>query len=460
MTKITSASKKILSLILAMLIACSCMAAASALEIPEITLQENDCVFENDEYGKRIKVKNRGIVYEDTSYPITYQAYESNSGDRLDATQTSDGNYTIFTLPLNVSNVTYIISGFAKINDAAFQVVKNYKITIKNSQAAPSAPVPTAITSTSITLKTVSGAEYKLGNGAWQKSAAFTRLTPDTQYTVYVRYAETETAYASSAVSAAITTYKVASTKPAQQPKLIDKTKNSITVGVLGSDGKVDPNYEYSKDEGKTWQKSGVFTGLTANTMYSFIAREIFDASAQDPNPAGDPIRVVTNEKDAYVASIDKATFKITSQPHDDGIYAGDTVGFKVTGDTRANVNDRQYGDTRFVPAEFKATQDKINLTPISNGTGTITTTGKATVTVTVSFDKEKYTGTEENGGWVKIGSETRTFTFTVKEEYNGVKKFFEKFLNIVLDTIPGIIAKILEMDLLGKLIGLIGGSK
>lgn len=454
MIKIT---KKALSLMLAMLIACSCMAVASAGNPWAIVLNDENCKLVIDEYGKRIEVKKQELDLDGESWFVSFTATISDTGAELPSYYDTGKGCTVFTLPVDAANITCEIVGKAGENDKEIQAV--YHIDVKNSQSAPAAPVPVTITSTSITVKTVSGAEYKLGDKAWQTSAAFSNLTPETSYTIYIRFAETTSAYASAAASVSVKTLASASTTPAQRPKLIDKTKTSITVGVLDAEGKVDANYEYSMDDGKTWQKSGTFTGLTANTMYSFVSREIFDASAQDANEKSEAIRIKTNEKDTYVASLDKATFKITSQPHDDGIYAGDTVGFKVTGDARTNVNDVQYGDTRYVPASFKATQDKPNLTSLANGTGTITTTGKATVTVTVVFDKEKYVGASENDGWVKVGEDTKTFTFTVKEEYNGVKKFFEKFLNIVLDTIPGIIAKIMEMDLLGKLIGLISGK-
>lgn len=454
MTKI---SKKMLSLVLALLIACSCMAVTgyAAVSVEKITLNANDCKFVSDNYGKRIEVANKTVTVGGTPYAVTYVATVKGGTDTLPATQDTENNKTQFALPLTASNVIYVITGTITVGDDTLDAVNAYEIKIKNSQSQPAAPVPVSITSTAIEIAPVTGCEYKKDDGAWQDSAKFTGLTPEMSYKISIRYKETNDAYASTAAYATVKTLKAASATSAKQPALIDKTKTSITVGVLNDKNEVDPNYEYSIDGGKNWQRSGVFNGLTANKMYSFVSREIFDPQKQDPSTVSSEIKITTNSMDPYTASLEKSTFKITSQPHEDGIYAGDTIGFAVTGDSRANVNDLQYGDTRYVPVNFKATQDKPSETPLLNGSGTITTTGKAKVTVTVIYEKQRF-----DGEWETVGTDSRTFSFEVKEEYNGVKKFFEGLLNVLLDTIPGILAKLLEMDLLGKLIGLITGGK
>lgn len=453
MTKI---SKKMLSLVLALLIACSCMAVTgyAAVSVDKITLSADDCKFVSDDYGKRIEVANKTVSVDGTSYDVTYVATVKDGTDTLPATQDTENNKTQFALPLTASKVSYVITGTITVGEETVDAVNAYEIKIKNSQSQPAAPVPVSITSTTIEIAPVTGCEYKKNDDAWQASAKFTDLIPGKSYKISIRYKETTDAYASAAAYATVTTLMAAFENPARQPELIDKTKTSITVGVLNDKNEVDPNYEYSIDGGKNWQKSGVFNGLTANKMYSFVSREIFNPQERDPSTVSSEIKITTNSMDPYAASLEKSTFKITSQPHEDGIYAGDTIGFAVTGDSRANANDVQYGDTRYVPVKFKATQDKPSETPLLNGSGTITTTGKAKVTVTVIYDKQRF-----DGEWETVGTDSRTFSFEVKEEYNGVKKFFENLLNILLDTIPGILAKLLEMDLLGKLIGLITGK-
>ncbi|MHC1693988.1 MAG: S-layer homology domain-containing protein [Eubacteriales bacterium] len=49
-------------------------------------------------------------------------------------------------------------------------------------------------------------------------------------------------------------------------PTLGSKTYNSVTLTVM-------TGYEYSKDNGATWQDSNLFSGLNSSTAYSFVAR-------------------------------------------------------------------------------------------------------------------------------------------------------------------------------------------
>lgn len=463
MTKITSASKKMLSLLLAVLMLCSGMAIsasaeeATTVEVNQITLGADNCKFENTEISKKIVVNNAKTTVKgsDVEYDVDFTiAIKDSDTAKCEKYVTADT--TIFQLPQDISGVTYIISGTIKVGDKDYPATNAFEITVKKTQQAPAAPVPVKITSKSIELKSVVGCEYRIGDGEWQDSPKFTaKIEAETKYTVSQRYKETKDAYASSIVSVSVTTLKAADADRAPAPVLVDKTQTTITVAVV-VDGKTLSGYEFSKDGGKTWQKSGHFTGLTANTMYSFIALKSYDATAQDPNTASEAIKIVTNSKEAYNASLDKCGFKITSQPHDDGIYAGDTVGFTASGDSRGNVNDLQYGDTRYVPVAYKATQDKPNETPLSaNGSGTITTTAKATVTVTVYFEKQKFDGNTEAGsnGWTKVGVESRSFTFEVKDAYNAAKHFFQKVLNFLLDTLPGIINKFLTAGIITKII-------
>ena len=76
----------------------------------------------------------------------------------------------------------------------------------KATQSAPAAPTASSRTDTSITLTTVSGAEYSKDGSNWQGSTSFTGLNPGQQYTFYVRYAETANKFASASSSAKIST--------------------------------------------------------------------------------------------------------------------------------------------------------------------------------------------------------------------------------------------------------------
>jgi len=75
-----------------------------------------------------------------------------------------------------------------------------FEITVsKSTQTAPPAPTLDNCTATSITLNVITGCEYRMNGGAWQSSATFSELTPNTIYNFEARKAETETHFASEA---------------------------------------------------------------------------------------------------------------------------------------------------------------------------------------------------------------------------------------------------------------------
>ncbi|MDR1094174.1 MAG: hypothetical protein LBL66_08525 [Clostridiales bacterium] len=75
----------------------------------------------------------------------------------------------------------------------------------KNTPAAP--PTPTAdVTHDTVTVRAEAGAVYSLDGAAWQPENTFTGLSPETEYTVYVKLAGTETEYESAPSSAKFTT--------------------------------------------------------------------------------------------------------------------------------------------------------------------------------------------------------------------------------------------------------------
>ncbi|WP_034861266.1 S-layer homology domain-containing protein [Ruminiclostridium cellobioparum] len=73
-------------------------------------------------------------------------------------------------------------------------------ITVKYLQAAPGKPELQEKSATGVTLKTITGAQYRMDSGAWQDSPVFAGLLPNTVYNFYAYYPETGT-HAASLVS-------------------------------------------------------------------------------------------------------------------------------------------------------------------------------------------------------------------------------------------------------------------
>ncbi len=146
---------------------------------------------------------------------------------------------------------------------------------------APAAPVLESVTSSSITVSAVAGLEYNLNGGAWQDSATFSGLSPNTRYEIRARVKATGDMPCSEASPAlAVTTDKQSVSAPAA-PVLASRTDTSVTVQTA-------PGQEYSIDGGSTWQSSGTFTGLSPNREYSIAARiaETETAYASPSSPA------------------------------------------------------------------------------------------------------------------------------------------------------------------------------
>jgi hypothetical protein len=75
---------------------------------------------------------------------------------------------------------------------------QTFEITVgKAAQTAPPAPTLDNSTTMSITLNIITDCEYRMDGGAWQPSATFSELTPNTTYSFEARKAETETHFAS-----------------------------------------------------------------------------------------------------------------------------------------------------------------------------------------------------------------------------------------------------------------------
>ena len=437
MTKITTVSKKMLSLIMALLMIGSAVAFSASAADEDTPAKP---VYTLDAENRTITVKNPADGAEITIEPAdkAQKALAENGVDIL-----------FFNL---VYGTEYVIT--ATLNE------KTSTATVKllKTQAVPSAPVCEKRTATSLKISKVAGCEYKITdaegnpvNGSdWGDTVLFENLTAETFYVIYARKAAVKDEYyASEAVSLSVKTLKAGEAVAVAKPVLVDKTNTTITV-------KAEAGVQYSIDGGKTWQSSGDFKNLKASTSYTIVARKVFDASVQEANPMSEGLTVITNSRASYEASLTRCTFKA----QDGKRYANENVKITVTGDAPADLNTVQYGDTMYAPASFEAAGTKADFAGTTKvGTGTFLP-GEAnadkTVVVTVTYNKLKYVG----DGWAQVGTVTEKYTVKIGPVNNTmtkIKEGLETVLNFLLNTVPKFISDALKSDIWGKIGDLIG---
>ena len=198
---------------------------------------------------------------------------------------------------------------YASAASAALSVTTQKR---KNNEM-PSAPELLEKTATSVTLRRVADAEYKCGSGAWQKENVFRDLEPYTQYRFYLRYAETETDFASDAGPAlAVTTDKAQANAPAA-PLAKTVGCDSITLEPI-------ENGEYSMD-GLNWQSQPVFSGLSPDTEYTFYQR-IAETAAFACSAASAPLHIKVSHTPAEPSiEKEKAASCVADGSYDEVIY-------------------------------------------------------------------------------------------------------------------------------------------
>ena len=473
-------SKKILALLMAMLMAFSCMAvSASADGEGESTGTETrepidvlisdtmeDLVLTLDKENKTITTN----VKKDATYTLDYN--NVNSEHNLEVTiEPSEGvfksytedDYCVFSQLTYGTEYTVTVSVVDDIDDG-FNVIgiKTAKVKLLKGQDAPAAPVPFEITSKSIKITAVKGYLYSVtaadGTVVYDWDAAkengaieYGKLDAETAYQISVKIPENDTYYESKATTITVSTKKAAK-EGTPAIALEDKTDSSITVTKL-------EGVEYSLD-GKVWQKSNVFAGLKSDTQYSFVARYVFDAAKQDPSAVSEALVIKTNAKANYEAKEKNIVFTA-----EDGQYANSEIKFTVKGDGPANMSEAIYGDTRIVPDTYtvvfgdttikEATVwDSVKLS--QNGSFTAPGYEEKVVTVKVKFVTEEFKGSE----WVYVSETVKSYDIKIgRTGDTGTKvlEFFEGILNFLLNTVPAFFAEALKSDVWGKLFEVIG---
>lgn len=397
--------------------------AADADPVVEIA---DDDITVNDELKNIVCVANT-IDFGGKTYTVKYEIAPNAS---VDVSTLADGSTKFGNL---VAGSTYAIT--AKINVAGIEFKSEpVNKTLKLAQNSPATPVPTKVTGTSIEVKAadksvvyacaIKGSTDEL---VWVTGNVFTDLAPETTYVIYAKYPSTDTYLESAPVYIELTTLK-ASAGIAPQPVLLDKNSTSIKVGA--GDEKAT---EFSIDGGKTWKKTGLFTGLEVNKKYDFVARYVFEEGKQDPSGISEAVSVITNKRANYEAAISNCAFTITTNGK---IYAKSSFNFSIAGDTYTEAD--QYGDTRYVPVAWAyEDQGKAITGNAINATGKIDTPETSQdITVTVTYELQKFNGTD----WVAVSTAEADYIVHVSAEYNAIKAFFESFLNFFLNFIPKLI--------------------
>ncbi len=312
---------------------------------------------------------------------------------------------------------------------------------LKASQAAPKTVNATATTN-SIIVEKVTGAEYKLEKANpkttikdWQDSNEFTGLESGVFYTVSVRIKATDDKLASEAASINIKTYQASTGTPVA---LTFESVKKNEVVVTPHEG-----YEYSKD-GKTWQDSNRFTGLTADKDYTFYQRIAADADHAASEASKKNVK--TNSAEVYTA--DMKNVPNLKWAEEGKIRAEKDNSFTLYGDVRHNGNI-QWGDTRIVPQNLtdgNAIVFRKDMTANKEGTeykGKYhpTSTGKKTITVT--YNKEVYKGTD---GWEKVGDPiVQTYEITVLRSDNGIWGVLIGILNVLTGQLPTMLGALMK---------------
>lgn len=461
MTKFTTASKRMLSMLLAVLMLFSGMAIASADSTETQTVEiaaaeENTIVLPAPQLTLNVKDKEiivkaiDPVVVNGKSYPVDFsisptakKTLAPNGVDTLFYNLEMGKKYTV--------TATCDIDG-NKITSSASE-------TLKNSQSAPEIKAAKNVTSTSIEIPSVAGCEYMIEgpnveNPKWGEKVLFTDLVPDQLYTVSIRFKETTTAYASEPTKVTVRTLKTANPAKPAAPVLADKDMNSITVVE-------NTNMLYSIDL-VNWQPSGKFTGLKPGVTYSIYAMYAYDKTEQEPGPHSDPLAVKTNSRANSPASLNDCKITIEEK---DIYYANETFDVTIQVKSTFVTHQAEYGDTIYIPVSYqvndgpKITIPRVQGTKFVVAVDPLVKNANKTIKLTINFTKMKFVGGTQ---WIDIGEEVSSVhKVDIGYEYtffNVLVEYFTKAFNLLFDTLPGLLAKFLQSDVVVDYFNIIFG--
>ena len=242
------------------------------------------------------------------------------------------------------------------------------------------------------------------GTISWNNIGQFKGLTAGKEYEFVTRvkfYKDTQMEGPVSD-SLKVTTKKAAAAAP-EAPVCIGRTENSITLRAVNGQ-------EFAMLENGTpgkWQDSEVFSGLKANTRYSFVTRVKYnpDEAMESKVSSSASGKTIIAFEGSSVTGIEV-----------NGVYDKNTVVNMAANGNGTDNQNPEGQDTRWVPESWKWGSSAKGTWNKSPYTAKLTLNKAGKMELQVVFRLEEYT----EKGWTAMTAEKKTITvpFSVKEQY------------------------------------------
>lgn len=332
---------------------------------------------------------------------------------------------------------------WTKATDSAFKSAVG-TISLSARPAAPAAPAATDanITSTSIDLTPVTGAEYSKDGKAWQDGTEFTDLTANTKYTFHQRIKAIDSAFKSAETTAEITT-KDASVQSSAKSITSVKVDTKDYTPVLAEDGKT---YTVTLPEGTTLPTAanGFVLSVSDKASTGTVTKGedgsfSVTVTAEDATTTAYTIKFVNAAKAEATATT--TTLAITDK--DSKVVTGSTYGDALTltatvkkGDAAAVAAD---GKVEFYEGETKL-GDAVAIAD-GKATATVSTLAAGAHSITAKFvpaDATKVKESASTAASVTVAKKALTAVVTADNE----KTYDSKATATVKLTLTGVVDK------------------
>lgn len=242
------------------------------------------------------------------------------------------------------------------------------------------------------------------GNISWNNTGEFKGLTAGKEYEFVTRVKFDKDKQMEGPVSDSlkVTTKKAAAAAP-EAPVCIGRTENSITLRAVNGQ-------EFAMLENGTpgkWQDSEVFSGLKANTRYSFVTRVKYnpDEAMESKVSSSGYGKTIIAFEGSSVTGIEV-----------NGVYDKNTVVNMAANGNGTDNQNPEGQDTRWVPESWKWGSSAKGTWNKSPYTAKLTLNKAGKMELQVVFRLEEYT----EKGWTAMTAEKKAIKvpFSVKEQY------------------------------------------